>query len=137
VTFASNDERDRLDTDQHAPKICANSTSYDIWVETNVEKRRKAFSACMHNSICDAFDFETDKAEIPGKFFHPLLATLITGAARLMLATSERLAAEQGLDWAFCDTDSMAFAKLAEMDGAEFQSKVKSIVDWFSICGVN
>ena len=128
----SDDEKDRLDIDQHALKICANSTSYGIWVEVNVEKRRNTFSASVHNSIGDPFDFETDKAEMPGEFFHPLLATLITGAARLMLATAERLAADRGLDWAFCDTDSMAFAKPAGMDEEGFQDKVKAIVDWFS-----
>jgi hypothetical protein len=48
--------------------------------------------------------------ENPGDFFHPLLGTLITGAARLMLAITERLLIDEGLDWVFCDTDSMAFA---------------------------
>ena len=42
----------------------------------------------------------------------PLLGVLITGAARLMLAITERLVLDEGLDWAFCDTDSMALAIL-------------------------
>ena len=60
------------------------------------------------------------KIEEPGKFFHPLLATLITGAARLMLAIAESLCFEKDLDWAFCDTDSMAIAKPRETGEAEF-----------------
>jgi hypothetical protein len=32
-----------------------------------------------------------------------------------MLATTERLALDHGLDWTFCDTDSMAIARPAEM----------------------
>ena len=44
--------------------------------------------------------------EEPGRYFHPLLATLTTGAARLMLALAETLAEDEGLSWAFCDTDS-------------------------------
>jgi hypothetical protein len=129
---ANPEERERLDTEQHALKICANSTSYGIWVEVNVETRRKLLPATVHNSTGDPFDFLTDKAETPGRYFHPLLATLITGAARLMLATAERLAIDHGLDWAFCDTDSMAFAMPAEMPEAEFQTRVKAIVGWFA-----
>ena len=34
---------------------------------------------------------EPSKREQPGRYYHPLLATLITGAARLMLAMTERL----------------------------------------------
>jgi hypothetical protein len=71
------------------------------------------------------------RAETPGRYFHPLLATLITGAARLMLAITERLVVDVGLDWALCDTDSMAIAKPAHMDRETFLAKAKSIVDWF------
>jgi hypothetical protein len=67
-----------------------------------------------------------------GRFFHPLLATLITGAARLMLAIAERLVAEAQLEWTFCDTDSMAIAKTVDTTQAEFHSKVDKIVGWFS-----
>jgi hypothetical protein len=58
--------------------------------------------------------------EKPGSFFHPLLATLITGAARLLLTTVERLSWDAGLDWAICDTDSMAIAKPDGMDHQTF-----------------
>jgi hypothetical protein len=132
MKVASGEERERLDTEQHAIKICTNSTSYGIWVEVNVETRRKKRPATVHSSTSGPFTFDTDKAEMPGRYFHPLLATLITGAARLMLAAAERLATNQGLDWVFCDTDSVAFAKPAEMPEAEFQARVKTVVDWFT-----
>ncbi len=74
---------------------------------------------------------EPSKREQPGRFYHPLLATLITGAARLMLALSERLAIEQGLNWAFCDTDSMAFANIDKLPFDEFVRRVQSICEWF------
>ena len=128
----SGDAQARLNTEQNALKICANSTSYGIWVEVNVETRPARKSVTVHSSTCDRFSFPTDKAEMPGKYFHPLLATLITGAARLMLAIAERLSADSGLDWAFCDTDSMAFAKPETMDPDEFASRTKAIVDWFA-----
>ena len=64
--------------------------------------------------------------------FHPLLATLITGAARLMLGIAERLCFERGLDWGFCDTDSLAIAKPDSMAQIRFFRRALSICDWFS-----
>jgi hypothetical protein len=130
---ATGDERARLDTEQNALKICANSTTYGIYVEVNVDTKRSPQSVSVHSSTCEPFSFRTDKAEMPGSFFHPLLATLITGAARLMLATTERLLTDQGLDWAFCDTDSMAIAKPDAMAGDEFAKRAAAVVDWFAM----
>jgi hypothetical protein len=55
----------------------------------------------------------TRVVEQPGTYFHPLLGVLITGAARLMLAIAEKLTLDGGLDWAFCDTDSIAIVVAA------------------------
>lgn len=55
----------------------------------------------------EPFPITSDKIEEPGRYFHPLIGTLITGAARLMLAITERLVLDSGLDWAFCDTDGL------------------------------
>lgn len=129
---ARDEQRDRLDTEQHSLKICANSTSYGIWVEVNVDSSPERRSVTVHNGAGDAFEFDADNIEHPGRYFHPLLATLITGAARLMLAITERLVVAQDLDWAFCDTDSMAIAKPDEMDPADFADRVASIVEWFA-----
>ena len=73
----------------------------------------------------------TRKMEDAGRYFHPLLGTLITGAARLMLALAERQALDQGLDWAFCDTDSLAIANTAGLSGAEFIERVEAVRRWF------
>jgi hypothetical protein len=48
-----------------------------------------------------------------------------------MLAITERLILDEGLDWAFCDTDSMAIAKVKDMTEAEFLAAVARIRDWF------
>ncbi len=128
---ATGDERTRLDTEQNALKICANSTSYGIWIEVNVEALSKRRSLTVHSTTSDPFSFLADKAEQPGRYFHPLLGTLITGAARLMLAITERLISDSGLEWAFCDTDSMAIAKPDAMNDAGFRERVAGIVDWF------
>ncbi|RIJ66172.1 hypothetical protein D1604_09620 [Brevundimonas sp. LPMIX5] len=129
---ASGGERDELEIEQNALKIAANSTSYGMYVEVNVATLTKRHATTIHSSTCDPFDFASDKAEEPGPYFHPLLATLITGAARLMLAITERLVSDHGLQWAFCDTDSMAIARPADMDANEFAARVAAIVDWFS-----
>jgi len=46
--------------------------------------------------------------ETPGPFFFAPIAAWIPAAARLMLAVVERLVADAGGTYAFCDTDSMA-----------------------------
>ena len=129
---ASGDEREQFETEQNALKIAANATSYGVYVEVNVETRPNHRTTSVHSSTGQSFRLQTKKAELPGTHFHPLLATLITGAARLMLATAERLVEDQGLEWAFCDTDSMAIARPKAMPASEFTERSKSVVDWFS-----
>jgi hypothetical protein len=60
-----------------------------------------------------------------------LLATLITGAARLLLATVEQLSLDAGLDWALGDTDSMAVAKPNNMTQETFLEKSLEVARWF------
>jgi hypothetical protein len=55
----------------------------------------------------------------------------VTGAARLMLAITERLVADNSLEWAFSDTDSMSTARPADLGQQEFHERVYSIVSWF------
>ncbi len=129
---ATGDEREALDTEQHALKICANSTSYGIWVQVNVANRSESVPVTIHGSHGAPFTRETDKLEKPGEYFHPLLASLITGAARLMLAITECQIEAQGLEWAFCDTDSMAIAKPGGITDGEFRQRVGAIANWFA-----
>jgi DNA polymerase elongation subunit (family B) len=126
-------EREALESQQQALKILANATSYGIFVEINVEELTKPTSALRYSDDGTPFEISIDNAELPGTYFHPLLASLITAAARLMLGIAERLAHDAGLDWAFCDTDSMAFAKPADMKDAEFHRRVADIRNWFNV----
>ena len=125
-------EAKNLDMDQLALKILANATSYGIFIELNVEDADKDDAPITLFTSQDRRLVEASKREEPGRYYHPLLATLITGAARLMLALSERLAFVQGLNWAFCDTDSMAFANTKNLPFAEFAGRVRGICDWFT-----
>lgn len=124
-------ERDRLDSEQYALKILANSTSYGIFIEVNVEDLDQKERRDCHFGGDKPFPIGTMVSEKPGSYFHPLLGTLITGAARLMLALTERAIVDAGLDWAFCDTDSMAIAKPIGMGEAEFIDRAKAVCDWF------
>lgn len=120
-----------LDVQQNTVKIAANATSYGIFAEINVNDRPEAELSRIFGACAPAFLLNTNRDEQPGRFFHPLLATTITGAARLMLAIAERLVTDAGLEWAFCDTDSMAIAKPAGMQDREFSVKVGQIVSRF------
>jgi hypothetical protein len=124
-------EEKRLDAHQLALKILANATSYGIFIEVNVEDLNEPEDITLYERDKPR-TVSTDKREAPGRYFHPLLGTLITGAARLMLAIAERKLLDAGLDWAFCDTDSMAFAKPGVMDDTIFETRVGEICDWFA-----
>ena len=130
-------ERGALNALQLALKILANATSYGIFVELIVEKAGQKQKLVCFGGEDQGFPLaagrseKLGKVERPGSFFHPLLATLITGAARLMLATAERLTLDAGLDWAFCDTDSMAIAKPDGMDPEAFIVTCRNVAGWF------
>ena len=128
---ANSQETKNLDMDQLALKILANATSYGIFIELNVEDADKEDAPIALFTSQDKRLVEASKREEPGRYYHPLLATLITGAARLMLALTERLAFEHGLNWAFCDTDSMAFANTENLPFDEFVGRVRDVCDWF------
>ncbi len=131
MASAKAEERDQLDAAQMALKILANSTSYGIFFELNVEDLTKPEMALCFSRHEPGFEVKIDQSETPGQYFHPLLATLITGAARLMLACAERLALDAGLDWVFCDTDSLAIAKPENMAEPTFWQTVDTVRDWF------
>lgn len=129
---ASEAEKPILDDRQRTLKIITNATSYGIFVELNVEEEKLLQPMLCFGASGEAIPIRQKKFEAAGAFFHPLLATLITGAARLMLAITEHNATAAGLDWAFCDTDSMALAKPESMPEAEFIEKAKQVQEWFT-----
>jgi len=114
-------------------KLLANSTSYGIFAELNVQSHDRPRKLTCHGTEAESFDATSHSMEEAGTHFHPLLATLITGAARLMLAMVEGLAADQGIGWAFCDTDSMALARPMGMSDEEFVARSTKITEWFNI----
>jgi hypothetical protein len=128
---ASEVDKPVLKSDERGIKILANATSYGIFVELNVEDYVKAKPMVGHGGRPGSLRFKSREFEKPGAYFHPLLATLITGAARLMLALAERQVIEQGLDWVFCDTDSIAIANARDLSQGEFIASALKVRDWF------
>jgi hypothetical protein len=122
---------EKLDVEQNALKIATNATSYGIFAEINVNDRAKLAASRIYSANSPSWVIDHIKDEQPGRYFHPLLAATITGAARLMLALAERLILDEGLEWAFCDTDSMAIAKPESMPEVQFYKTVDRIVGWF------
>lgn len=124
--------RDNLNIEQGALKILANATSYGIFLQLNVDDLAQKKVVTCYGSSGAGYPFPVNNIEKPGQYFHPLIGTFITGAARLMLGLAERLGGGAGLDWIFCDTDSMAFAKPPDMSENIFYDKVKKLRSWFS-----
>ena len=101
VKKSDNPDRDQI---QLILKIIANATSYGIYIEENPRdlnenKDMKVYSV-------DAFHVATRKIETQGLYFNPIMASLITGSARLILAIAEHIAESSGY-MAYCDTDSV------------------------------
>jgi hypothetical protein len=112
-------------------KILANSTSYGIFIEVNRDNAPKSekLKVCGPHGIgCEVM---TKAIEEPGRYFHPLLGVLITGAARLMLGIAEKKTLDAGLDWAFCDTDSLAIIRPEGMSRTDFRGKTDEVIAWF------
>src|SRR5206468_1776402 len=86
----------QLDGEQQSLKITANATSYGIFIELNPRELDKLAHTACYGLDGQRFDAQVRRYETPGRHFHPLLATLITGAARLMLTLAELLAQRHG-----------------------------------------
>ena len=97
-----------------ALKTLANSGAYGIFAEVNVSPARaplgKGPQTAQERVWYSDAGQNKGKAhdERPGAFFSPIIASLDTGGARLMLAMLESEVTRSGGTFAFCDTDSLA-----------------------------
>jgi hypothetical protein len=104
-TDLSADEKDRLDK---GLKVRANSASYGIYAEMNVQESEERMLVTCHSIDPEPYTCKVAHPEVPGEYCFPPMASLITGAARLMLALLEQSVTELGGTYAMEDTDSMA-----------------------------
>jgi len=104
-TDLSATERTRLDK---ALKVLANAASYGIYAEMHRQESDRKQTVICHGIDAEQFQCRVAHADVPGEYCFPPLASLITGAARLMLALLEHSVIKLGGSYAMEDTDSMA-----------------------------
>lgn len=98
-------ERKRLDK---ALKVLANATSYGIYAEMHRQESEKKMKISCQGIDPHPFSCQVIHPETPGEYCFPPFASLITGAARLMLGLLEHCVTELHGTYAMEDTDSMA-----------------------------
>jgi hypothetical protein len=92
---------------KHALKVIANSTAYGAFVELNEERKSKPVKLDVFSG--EHYHRQSSRdIEVPGKWYFPALASLITSGGRLLLAMAEKCVTDAGGTWLFCDTDSIA-----------------------------
>ena len=130
----SDEERKRLDK---ALKVLANATSYGIFAEMRREEALKDVPVTCYGIDPDPFTCKVRNPERPGEYCFPPLASLITAAARLMLALLERCVTDLGGTYAMEDTDSMAIVStqrggLIECEGGTHRKNGKPAIKGLS-----
>jgi hypothetical protein len=104
-TDLSRVEQSRL---KKALKVLANAASYGIYAEMHRLESNQKVELTGHGIDATPFKCRVAHPDEPGEYCFPPLASLITGAARLMLALLERSVTELEGTYAMEDTDSMA-----------------------------
>ena len=137
----SDEERKRLDK---AIKVLANATSYGIFAEMRREEALKDVPVTCYGIDPDPFTCPVRNPERPGEYCFPPLASLITAAARLMLALLERCVTDLGGTYAMEDTDSMAIVAtqrggLIECEGGTYRKNGKPAItalSWAQVAAI-
>jgi hypothetical protein len=104
-TDISEVEKARL---KKALKVLANAASYGIYAEMNRQESDSEINVTCYGIDADSYTCRVTHPDVPGEYCFPPLASLITGAARLMLALLEHCVTREGGTYAMEDTDSMA-----------------------------
>jgi hypothetical protein len=104
-TDISSTEKKRLDK---ALKVLANATSYGVYAEMHRQESDGKQNVTCHGIDPEPFQCRVAHADVPGEYCFPPVASLITGAARLMLALLEHCISKLKGTYAMEDTDSMA-----------------------------
>jgi hypothetical protein len=114
-------------------KQMAASGAYGINAEINVTPGdpEEPLPGNVYTDLC--YPSQNVHDEKPGAFANPILASLITGGARLMLAMLECEVNRRGGSFAFCDTDSLAIPCGEAPDGISgvIESEIGEIIERF------
>jgi hypothetical protein len=100
-----------------ALKVLAASGAYGIFAEVNITPDPAGSSRIASKRVAKPSegvwysDIGPKAGEVhderPGRYFSPIVAALVTGGARLMLAMAETEVVRQGGTFVLCDTDSL------------------------------
>lgn len=116
-------------------KQMAASGAYGINAEINVSPGPDPDTSLAGQVYADiAYPSANVHDERPGAFANPIIASLITGGARLMLAVLEGEVTRRAGTFAFCDTDSLAIVcGDSGSDGIPclFEGAIEEIIDRF------
>jgi DNA polymerase elongation subunit (family B) len=93
----------QLKSRAQAIKILVNAMSYGIFIELNPEDKKSDIEVFG----LDNYQSSENRYEKEGKYFHPLLAAMITSGSRLFLAMAEAKVKELGSTHTYMDTDSI------------------------------
>lgn len=115
-TDKNDPEFQHLSSRAQAIKILVNALSYGIFIELNPEDKKSEFQVYG----LDNFVTKENRFEKSGKYFHPLLAVMITSGARLFLTMAETRLKELGAIHAYMDTDSVFVPPDKAQELAEF-----------------
>jgi hypothetical protein len=137
----SDEERKRLDK---ALKVLANATSYGIFAEMRREEALNEVPVTCYGIDPDPFTCKVRNPERPGEYCFPPMASLITAAARLMLALLERCVTDLGGTYAMEDTDSMAIVATQrggsiECEGGTYRKGAKPAIkalSWAEVAAI-
>lgn len=128
---------DEADAMQLFLKILANSTSYGVYIELNREEEAEETEVQIYG--LESFPYKNKQIEKAGRYYNPLIAVMITGAARLVLAMMEKTTMNLGGNFAFCDTDSMSIIDLKndkpEEIGRQVVERFKSLYPYEDLSG--
>lgn len=110
---------------QNGLKLLVNATSYGINIELNTVKDVVDLEV-YGNDECFQVKNSTSYQQ-PGKYYNPVIGSLITSGGRLLLALAQALGHKEGLDYLMTDTDSISFVRPDRLSRLLFQEKVLNI----------
>jgi hypothetical protein len=90
----------------------ANATSYGIYAEMQRRESPRTETVRCQGIDAEPYTCNVPHPDRPGEYCFPPVASLITGAARLMLALLEHAVSMEGGTYAMEDTDSMAIVSI-------------------------
>ena len=122
-------EREYLENRQNGSKLLATSTSYGVTLEVNELESDQPRKARAYTDSVEIV--KSTRLEQAGKYFNPLIGTMIAGGARLLLGIAEYLGKERGIRICMTDTDSSMFARPDGMERGVFIQHTKDICDYF------